>query len=275
MKNGKFWTVGIFTLITMFAVTGCGKRSEQNAAEEVLVLSGGTMREVMEATIARYRTVSQDKVVATYGGSAEMVSQLMNTGRGDIYVAHDPFMPWADERGLLSEWATVAYLDNTLIVQKGNPKNIHSVSDLVKPGLRVGTGDHRYSTSGVMVKQMLSLVDYGAGVHSNIIHESKGHSERVTSIALGALDAGIVWAPVAKQSADKVDAIPIPIDAVDAVTSATYGLSDLRNVGLTIGLTTAGENNTAARRFYEFVTQNCQDVFAEHGFRMERYEEEE
>ncbi|MDD2599700.1 MAG: substrate-binding domain-containing protein [Kiritimatiellae bacterium] len=273
MRSNSFWLIGLFTLAAMLAVTGgCGKRGEQGA-EEVLVLCGGTMRGVIEAAMARYRTVSEDRVMATYGDSAEMCSQLENTGRGDIYVGHDPFMPWAEKRGLITAWATVAYLDNVLAVPKGNPKNIREMRDLARPGLRVGTGDQRYSTSGVMVKEMLARVDYGAAVQSNIVHESKGHSERITSIALGALDAGIVWAPVAKQSSDKVEVVPLPADAVDAVTSATYGLSDLRNVGFTVGLTKPGGKNAAARRFYDYVTKNCGDLFAEHGFRMERHQE--
>ncbi len=272
MKSGKVRMSGALALAAMLAATGCGKRGGQNAPEEVLVLCGGTMRGVIEAAMSRYRTVSQDRVAATYGDSAEMCSQLQNTGRGDIYVCHDPFMPWAEKRGLITEWATVGYLDNVLAVPKGNPKNIDEVRDLARPGLRVGTGDQRYSTSGVMFKEMLAKADYGPAVNSNIVHQSKGHNERVTSIALGALDAGIVWAPVARQSVDKVDALPLPADAVDAITSATYGLSDLRNVGLTVGLTKNGGTSAAARRFYEYLTKQCLDIFAEHGFRMERHQ---
>lgn len=276
MKCDTIRMAGSLMLAAMLAVTGCGRRSEgQGAPEEVLVLCGGTMRGVIEAAMARYRTVSQDRVVATYGDSAEMCSQLQNTGRGDLYISHDPFMPWAEKRGLIVEWATVAYLDNVLAVPRGNPGNIREVRDLARPGLRVGAGDQRYSTSGIMVKEMLARVDYGAGVQSNIVHESKSHNERITSIALGALDAGIVWAPVARQSTNKVEALPLPADAVDAITSATYGLSDLRNVGFTVGLTKPGEHNAAARRFYEYLTKQCRDIYAAHGFRLERHQGQE
>jgi len=249
---------------------------------EVLVLCGGSMRAVLEDIIERYKNVSDDKVVATYGDSGELCAQIKNTGRGDIYVCHDPFMRWAWEQGLIAEWDTVGYLDLAIIVPKGNPKNIRGLKDLAQPRLRLGIGNQVYSTSGVIVKHILKKLDYGDAVLENVRMETKGHQQRCTDVIMGTLDASIVWNAVAHLFRNELEIIPIPEEHVDAVTSATYGASDLKNIKVTIGIIrgAGGSSNPEgfsereplrgkepARRFYEFVTTGCRDVFEEYGFR--------
>ena len=99
-------------------------RAAKASANTVLVLSGGSMRAVMEEIIDRYRSVSTDKVLANYGGSGVLCAQIQNTGKGDIYVCHDPFMLWAAKKGLISTWDTIGLVDVVLITAKGNPKNV-------------------------------------------------------------------------------------------------------------------------------------------------------
>ncbi len=234
---------------------------------EILVLCGGSMRAVLEDIIGRYGDISDDNVVATYGGSGVLCAQLQNTGRGDIYICHDPFMPWAESQGLITTWDTVGYLDVVIIVPKGNPKGIRKLKDLAQPGLRLGIGNQTYSTSGVITKQMLKKLDYGDAIMNNVRLETKGHQQRCNDVAMGALDASIVWNTVARLFHGKLEIVPIPKEYIDAVTSATYGRSDLKNVKVTIGITRHAGGKEAARRFYRFVTTQCRDVFKEYGFR--------
>lgn len=233
---------------------------------EVIVLCGSSMRAALEDIIEKYKKVSDDNVLATYGGSGILCAQIQNTGKGHVFICHDPFMPWADKNGLIDEWATVGRLDVVIIVAKGNPKNILSLEDLAKPGLRIGLGDHRYSTSGVIAKQILEKLDNGEAILKNVRTETHGHQQLCTDVALGTLDASIVWGAVAGLFADRLEIIPIPREYIDAVTSATFGVTDLRNIKVTVGLTSVAAKRKSARRFYEFVARECADVFAKHGF---------
>lgn len=235
--------------------------------DEVLVLCGGSMRAVLEEIIEQYKEVSDDKVIATYGGSGELCAQIQHTGKGDIYVCHDPFMPWAEDRGLITEWDTVGYLDVVIIVPKGNPKDIRELKDLARPGIRLGVGNKVYSTSGVLVNNMLKKLNYGEAISKNVRTETKGHQQRCTDVIMGTLDVGIVWQAVAQLFRDKLESIPIPKENIDAVTSATYGYSDLKNVKVTVGITRPGSHKDSAHRFYQFMTTKCRDVFKEYGFR--------
>jgi len=262
----------LFWCMVLAAAAGCGKREEHaggKKGEEILVLCGGSMRKVLEELVDMYKKVSGDVVVTSYGGSGELCAQIQNAGRGDLYICHDPFMEWAAKRGLVSTWDTVGYFDVAIVVPKGNPKNIRSLKDLARPGLRVGIGNRIYSTSGVLVKEMLARLDYGPDIMKNVRAETKGHQQRCTDVILGALDAGIVWYPIALLFKDRLDIIPIPAEYVQSVTSATYGESDLRNVKVTVGILAGKEKRPAVKRFYEFILAH-RGVFKRHGFRTRK-----
>lgn len=233
---------------------------------EILVLCGGSMRAALEEVIARYGEVSGDTVLASYGGSGELCAQIQQTRKGDLYVCHDPFMPWAADKGLIDAWATVGHLRIVIVVPAANPKKITELKDLAAPGIRLGVGNRTYSTSGVMVNAMLNNLDYGEAIRRNVRLETKGHQQRCTDVCMGALDAALVWNAVAHLFKDRLRIIPIPLSYVDAVTSATYKESDLKNVKVTIGIVTYSRDKPRARRFYDFALTQCGDIWEQYGF---------
>lgn len=233
---------------------------------EVIVLCGGSMRAALEEIIENYKAVSSDTVVPTFGGSGELCAQIRLAGKGDVYICHDPFMEWAEEKGLIQKWDTVGLLRVIIAVPKGNPKGINGLEDLARPGLRIGIGDTTYSTSGVIAKSIIEQAPFGADITKNIRLESKGHQKRLNDIVMGQLDATIVWDAVALLFKDKVDIVPIDYRYVDAVTSATYGRSDLKNIKVTAGITAAAGDKQHVRRFYDYLVTEGRKVFKEHGF---------
>ncbi len=92
------------------------------------------------------------------------------------------------------------------------------------------------------------------------------HGKRSTDLALGLLDAAIVWNAVAHTFRGKLDAVPVDYRYVDAVTSATYGRSDLKNVRVTMAITKDAAGKEHVRRFWEYATSEGRQVFLKHGF---------
>lgn len=264
----RCFVTGIVVLSVLF-ISACRDGSQPAADTEILVLCGGSMRAALEKCVERYaRRATNVTILTSYGGSGELCAQIQQSGRGDIYICHDPFMPWAAKQGLIGQWATLAYLDMAIITPAGNPKNITGLADLARPGLRLGIGDQTYSTSGQIVKHMLAKVPYGQSVISNVQMESKGHQERCNHVAEGVLDVSIVWAPVAHQYGDALSILPIPTNYIDAVTSATYQESDLRNVQVTAGIIANAAGRPAVQDFYSFLASDTRDIFEELGFRV-------
>jgi len=267
MKTTGIRSIVVGGMTALVLVAGCSRQSKPaEGSEEVMVLCGGSMRAPLEELKRRYAEVSDDVIVTTYGGSGELCAQIQNTGRGDLYLCHDPFMPWAAERGLIAEWAAVASLQIVIIVPEGNPKGIRTLKDLGMPGLRLGIGNRTYSTSGQIIKHVLAQRPYGDDVLKNVRMETKGHQQRCNDVAMGSLDASVVWDAVASLYVDKLDTLPIDMTGIDAITSATYKISDVQKTGVTIGIISGAKERDAVRRFYEFAKREAASVFGEMGF---------
>jgi len=117
-------------IIAFLLIAGCGSKTTPARDNEILVLCGGSMRAPLEACVKPYaRQTTNVTILTSYGGSGELCAQIQQSGRGDIFICHDPFMPWAAKQGLISKWGTLAYLDVAIIVPKDNPKNITSTSN--------------------------------------------------------------------------------------------------------------------------------------------------
>jgi ABC-type molybdate transport system substrate-binding protein len=266
MKMRSMATMMMISVVASL-IAGCGKQGEAvSRGEDVMVLCGGSMRAPLEELKKRYEAISDDTIVTTYGGSGELCAQIEKTGRGDLYLCHDPFMPWAAERKLISEWETVAVLRSVRIVPKGNPKGIKKLGDLGTPGLRIGIGNRTYSTSGQIIKHVLAQRPFGETVLKNVRVETKGHQQRCNDVAMGSLDASVVWDAVASLYPEKLDALPIDMTGIDAITSATYKKSDIKKTGVTLGIVKGAKDRAAVRKFYEFAKQEAPKVFAEKGF---------
>ncbi|MFH1760881.1 MAG: substrate-binding domain-containing protein [bacterium] len=129
----------LFIIVIILGIAGAGfllkMKLKKLPGNKIVLLCGGSMRAAMEELIKEYNTVSDDFILANYGGSGEFMMQLKNTRTCDIYVCHDPFMEWGAEKGLIHDWTTVASLDIVIAVAKGNPKNILKIQDLAQLGL--------------------------------------------------------------------------------------------------------------------------------------------
>ena len=264
MSRTKAAYVGIGALVLAAAVFFAAMPGGKGESD-ILVLCGGSMRAAMEEIVEKYRAVSDDSVVPSYGSSGSLAAQIKLTREGDVFVCHDPWIVWAEERGLVGDWRTVARLEVVIAVPEGNPEGIRSLDDLARPGLRLGLGSPDHSTSGIITKEILKRHDKGEAIRKNAF-ESRVHGKRSTDLSLGLLDAAIIWNAVAHTFRDKLDAVPVESRYVDAVTSATYGRSDLKNVRVTMAITKDAADKEHVRRFWEFATTEGRKVFARHGF---------
>lgn len=252
-------------ILVLVAAVALWFRPGGKAPEDVLVLCGGSMREAVEQVIEQYRKVSSDRVLVTFGDSSEFTVQLQRTQKGDILVCHDPFMPWAKELGLIEFSSNVARLDIVIVVPTNNPKGIHELKDLGQPNLRLGAGDPKYSTAGLILNEILRKMDYGPAVRKNIRNETRGHQVLCTDVSFGALDAAIVWNAVAASWKDRLKIIEIPKEAIPAIHIEPYQKTDMRNINVAVGVTKYARGNERVKRFYDYAVSR-KDIFEKCGF---------
>jgi len=255
---------------------GCGKgeQGSSSKAEQgpLVCYVGGTMRPAIEEIKKLYEAETGRRVDIEYGDSGQLLIRIDQSQVGDLYVCHDPFGGGAEKKNLARRLWTVASLSPMIAVPKGNPKKLQGLRDLAAKDIRLGLTDEKYSTLGHINPLMFDKAGLRKEIEANAVTRSRMGGEVANAVAIGQLDAAIVWDAVIHARRDKLDGVPIEPafllqPGVDAVTTATYGVIDMGRVRVTIATLQCSKQLEAATAFAEFVSSpKGRAVFAAHGF---------
>ncbi len=175
---------------------------------EIVLFSGAMLRPGIEKTLREFEAREGCRITTVYNGCGLLVAQMRAGQRPDAYFSCDTsFMNSVADLYL----DPVDVVDNHLmiIVQKGNPRGIHTVQDLARPGLRVGLPHHEKSAMGNITWKMLAQMNLYDALRQNVEVESPTGDFLVNQLRTGSLDAIIAcrsnWAGVREH----LDAIPI------------------------------------------------------------------
>ncbi|MFB3891358.1 MAG: extracellular solute-binding protein [Phycisphaerae bacterium] len=237
---------------------------------------GGTMEPAMKELAADWLKQTGQAVDIDKADSGQCLVKIEQTGKGDLYIAHDPFPAAARKKGLVSQSFVVATLTPVIVVAKGNPKGIKGLEDLAKPGVRLGLTDATYSTLGHMAPFMFNKAGLQEAIQKNVTTTMREGGAIANEVMLGHLDAAIVWNAVAFLRRDKLDAVPIaakylPAAGVDVVTSATavaaFGPIDIGRIRVELVTLKSSTHPQDAEAFAKFVASpRGAEVFAKYDF---------
>ena len=143
-----------------------------------------------------------------------MLGTIAAHQRGDLFMAGaERYADLAIERGLAmaDTKETVAYFVPVIFVEKGNPKNIESVKDFTRKGLRLGFGDERCCAIGdktieILDKNNIPLSD----VKPQVVYKSKTVNELGVAVQMGSVDAVVMWDTNARHFAEHGEIVRIP-----------------------------------------------------------------
>lgn len=241
---------------------GCGVKSSEESdseAKELLLYCGAGIRPPVDELVEVFGRLYGVKVAIDYAGSEVLLSKIKLGRRGDLYMPGDSYyIEQAAGAGMILSQKTVCYFVPVILVQKGNPKNIRSLPDLLRSGLKLGLGDPNACAVGrktldVFAKNNISWTD----VEKNVAFLSMTVNELGMQIQARSLDAVIVWDAVARYYANYGDEVPIPIENNCVST-------------VDIGVLTFTKNKKLAEKFLEFAASGQgQAIFKKHLYRVE------
>lgn len=181
---------------------------------ELVLYSGGVNRPAVEKTLAEFQEREGVTVTTVFNGcgilcaSMKAMKDTTNPKFPDAYYACDLcFVP-----PVAREFPMCTILTETEIgiaVQKGNPKQIKTLIDLAKPGLRIGLCNAEQSTLGYMTDGMLGSSGLRDSIRKNVKVEQPTGDFLITQLQVGKLDAAIVYRVNYQLQADKLDLIRI------------------------------------------------------------------
>jgi molybdenum ABC transporter molybdate-binding protein len=166
------------------------------AAGPLFVYCAAGVRTPVEAVVKTYGSA----VHLNFGGSNTLLAQAELLRRGDLFIAaDDSYVKLAREKGLAAESIPLARQVPVLAVAKGNPKKVGSLSDLMKPDVKVGQANPDAAAIGKLVRGALEKRGRWAALKEKTLVFKPTVNEIANDLKLGSVDAGFVWDATVKQ----------------------------------------------------------------------------
>jgi len=198
--------------------TGAASVSASDSPQGQVTLmlhAGAGIREAASELTAEFERRTGIRVDATYGTCGQLFAQISTAShRGDLYMPGAmTYVQQAIDEGLALEETKrdLSSFVPVIFVQKGNPKGIKTVQDLIQPGLRVGIGDERSTVIGkramkIFEKNEIALEE----IKANLVYKAATSNPLAVAIQTGAVDAVITWGANARHFDQHGDIIEIP-----------------------------------------------------------------
>lgn len=228
---------------------------------EMVLYSGGVNRPAVESLLRSFSEREGVEITTVFNGCGVLCAAMKAMGSSsnprfpDAYYACDLcFVPPVAEH--FPESVLLTETDIGIAAPPGNPKRISTLSDLARPGLRVGICNAEQSTLGFLTRGMLQSTGLAESIRKNVVVEVPTADFLVNQMRTGALDAAIVYrvnaVAAAVAESGSLEFVPIRHEGAKAVQPfAVRANSPLRQM---------------AQRLLEHLKAN-RSAFEEAGFR--------
>jgi len=190
-----------------------GGKTTQDS-ESIMLYCGAGIRPAVKPVIDEFETETNIRVETNYGGSGQLFGQLSSRRKGDLYMpGAEHYVDRAVEKGLADGGtkARVAYFIPVILVQNGNPKNITSLQDFTRDGLKLGLGQPKACAIG---KRTLAIFEENnipySQVKKNVVTNTTTVNELGTAVQMRTVDATIMWDANANNFTQDGDIVRIP-----------------------------------------------------------------
>ena len=265
-KNIKIM-LSIVIIVVVLAIaalylSGTFENGGSNEKGTVDVLAGAGFSKVAPDLVSGFnKKYPNIKVNVKYGGSGELFATLQTQKSGDIFLPADyKYMGDAMKKGYV-ENSTVKNITKNipvLVVAKGNPKNITSLKDLTKSGVKVAIGDANGPAIGKTTAQLFEKNNLSNGIESNVVVKSTTVNQLLTYLVTGQCDATIIWKDMTswEEGKGKIEVINIP-DNENIISTVP------------IGVTIFSKDKDSASKFQEFITsEEGKKIWKKWGFEV-------
>lgn len=208
-----------------FAATGFEPVEGDKWADvpELTFFAGAVNRRALEPIVKRFEEREGVRVNTVFNGCGILTGQMKSiqqnrqSGFPDMYMACDVYYLDA-VADMFYDGVMVSNADIVIAVQKGNPKEIRTLEDLARPGVRVAIGQPEQCTIGVLSRKLLQSKGlYDKLLAENVVTLTPSSAMLVPNVTTGAADAVLAYNTDTLAERDKLDVIPIDSPLAKAV----------------------------------------------------------
>jgi molybdate transport system substrate-binding protein len=254
--------LSVLILISIVIFSGCQGQAVSSTVpvsnKEISVFAGSASKPALDEAADVFGKQTGTKVYLTYGGSGTVLSQMELSKTGDLYIPGSPDYLEKAEKDKATDPNTtkiVAYLIPAINVQPNNPKNIQSLSDLAKPGVKVGIGNPSTVCVGLYAIEILNNNHLLADVCKNIVTQAASCDNTATLISLKSVDAVMGWSVFHSWDPKNIETIYLKPEQISRLAYIPAAIS------------TYAKDKEAAAAFINFLTSPTgQDIFKKWGY---------
>ncbi|GAB3804190.1 molybdate ABC transporter substrate-binding protein [Humibacter antri] len=234
------------------ATASSGAAAKATASKPLIVFAAASLQGSFDALAKSFQKANPEYSVAPirYDGSQALATQIVNGADVDVIAFADQksLVP-VTQAGLAGKGTTFATNTLRIAVAPGDPKGIHDLSDLTRPGLKVVICAPQVPC-GTASQTLLE----NAGVHLTPASQETNVTSVVTRVENDEADAGLVYATDIAASDGKLDGVT-PAGADKVVNSYPIAVAD------------NAPSSRAAHAFVSFVLSSAgQRILAKFGF---------
>ena len=237
------------------------------SSKSLLVFAGAASKPPTEEAARLFKEKKGVPVLVTFGGSGFVLSQMKLARRGDIYFpGSSDFMEKAKKEKLVypETEKVITYLIPAINVQKGNPRNIRSLRDLLKPGIRLGIADPETVCVGTYAVEVVEKnldPEERERFRKNLATTVESCEKTANIVSLKTVDAVIGWRVFQHWDPGRIETVLLHPEEIPRIGTIPAAVSVFTN------------DRTLAGDFIQFLASpEGQDLFRKHGY-LTRLEE--
>jgi len=159
---------------------------------------------------------------------------------------------------------TVAYMIPVIAVKKGNPRNIQTLADLARPGIKVAVTRQETTLLGKYAPEIFARAGLTEEIGQNIITEAARPDNLLTMLIMGQVDAGIIWHFYRVQAPDQIENIYL-------LPEHLTGIGEMQ-----VAISAYSQDKKSAQKFLDFITSaEGKAVFKQVGYLVDAEEVKE
>lgn len=224
-------------------------------AKRLHVYSSGAVAPPVKKCAKEFKAKHEVDFEFTVGKAEELISEITELKQGDVLTCGAEFIfDEAQVKGLIfgETRRSTGYRKSAILVSKGNPKRIVSISDLANEGIKVGV-----SIGGCLLgvwDEVASKAELVDKIRKNITEFADGCGAVVALINQKKVDAVIGWDAFQKLWPATLEVVDLP-----------HELQVFRSTG--IALIQFSKNKETAKQFIDYVTsEKGKKVYSSYGW---------
>ncbi len=218
--------------------------------------TGAGIKKPAERIAKMYNRQHKNRVIVIAGGSGQVLNQMLEAKKGDIYTLVDSlFLHRAIRHNIVVRYRKILKLTPVFVVSKESRERIKTIFDLARANVKIAGGDKRAMCLGETFDEIMGKLPHrlASALQRNIVVRCLNVYQIVSYVQEGVVDAGIVLDKALIRSTH-LPYIEIP----EKYNVHRYGY---------LALIAYSRHKNAAENLYRFIVSHL-DVYKNFGFNV-------